>query len=105
MNIQPLLVALISENNDIRQQAEKSLNDEWLQNASDQLLLQLATQTRVAESETVLQVNELFDVRFDLLLWSCCVESLSRRTRRKTMLKQFGVHPLKQLNNKSKQPY
>ena len=53
MDLQPLLVALMSENNDIRSQAEKSLNDEWLQNASDSLLLQLAAQTRVAESETV----------------------------------------------------
>ena len=54
MDLQPLLVALMSENNDIRQQAEKSLNDDWLQNASDSLLVQLATQGRVAESETVI---------------------------------------------------
>lgn len=53
MDIQPLLVALMSEHNDVRSQAEKSLNDDWLQNASDQLLVQLATQSRVAESETV----------------------------------------------------
>ena len=53
MDLQPLLVALMSENNDIRSQAEKSLNDEWLQNASDSLLIQLAAQSRIAESETV----------------------------------------------------
>jgi hypothetical protein len=44
---------LMSENNDIRSQAEKSLNDDWLQKAPDSLLIQLAAQTRVAESETV----------------------------------------------------
>jgi len=53
MDLQPLLVALMSEDNEVRQQAEKSLNDEWLQNASDQLLIQLVTQTRFADSETV----------------------------------------------------
>ena len=54
MDLQPLLVALMSDNNDVRSQAEKSLNDDWLHNASDSLLLQLAAQSRVAESETVL---------------------------------------------------
>ena len=54
MDLQPLLVALMSNDNDIRQQAEKSLNDEWLENAPDSLLLQLAKQTRVGETETVL---------------------------------------------------
>ena len=53
MDLQTLLVALMSENNDVRSQAEKSLNDEWLQNAPDSLLLQLGAQSRVAESETV----------------------------------------------------
>jgi len=53
MDLQTLLVALMSENNDIRSQAEKSLNDEWLKNAPDSLLLQLGAQSRVAESETV----------------------------------------------------
>ena len=53
MDLQPLLVALMSDSNDIRQQAEKSLNDEWLENAPDSLLLQLAKQTRVGETETV----------------------------------------------------
>ena len=53
MDLQPLLVALMSDNNDIRQQAEKSLNDEWLENAPDSLLLQLAKQTRVGETDTV----------------------------------------------------
>jgi hypothetical protein len=57
MDIQPLLVALMSENNDIRQQAETSLNDDWLQKASDSLLLQLAMQTGIADSETVSEVT------------------------------------------------
>jgi hypothetical protein len=53
MDLQPLLTALMSEDNDVRAQAEKSLNDDWLQNASDQLLIQLVTQTRIADNETV----------------------------------------------------
>ena len=53
MDLQPLLVALMSENNDVRTQAETTLNDQWLQNASDSLLLQLAAQGRLAEAETV----------------------------------------------------
>ena len=53
MDLQTLLVALMSENNDVRSQAEKSLNDQWLQNAPDSLLVQLGVQSRVAESETV----------------------------------------------------
>jgi hypothetical protein len=60
MDLQPLLVALMSENNDVRSQAEKSLNDDWLQNASDSLLLQLAAQSRVADSETVFGVSKHF---------------------------------------------
>jgi importin-5 len=52
MVLQPLLVALMSEDNDVRQQAEKSLNDEWLQ-SSDQLLIQLVNQIRIADNETV----------------------------------------------------
>jgi hypothetical protein len=43
----------MSDNNDIRAQAEKSLNDEWLENAPDSLVLQLAQKTRVGDSETV----------------------------------------------------
>lgn len=54
MDLQPLLVALMSENNDIRTQAEKSLNEEWLLKASDTLLLQLAAQSRVAESDSTI---------------------------------------------------
>lgn len=57
MDLQTLLVALMSENNDVRSQAEKSLNDEWLQNAPDSLLVQLGAQSRVAESETVCAAN------------------------------------------------
>lgn len=53
MDLQPLLVALMSENNDVRTQAETTLNEQWLQNASDHLLVQLAAQGRMAESETV----------------------------------------------------
>jgi hypothetical protein len=53
MDLHPLLVALMSENNDVRAQAEESLNNEWLHKAPDSLLLQLAAQGRVAESETV----------------------------------------------------
>ena len=53
MDLQPLLVALMSDNNDIRQQAENSLNDEWLERAPDALLLQLTKQTRVGGTETV----------------------------------------------------
>jgi hypothetical protein len=53
MDFQSLLVALMSENNDIRAQAEKSLNDDWLQAHSDQTLIELARQMRVADSEIV----------------------------------------------------
>jgi hypothetical protein len=53
MDLTPLLNALMSENNDIRSQAEKSLNDDWIARASDSLLVQLARHTRIGESETV----------------------------------------------------
>jgi len=72
MDLQPLLVALMSSDNDIRQQAEKSLNDEWLENAPDSLLLQLAKQTRVGETETVRpQYGGMLTSRFDLLQLCC----------------------------------
>ena len=73
MDLQPLLVALMSDNNDIRQQAEKSLNDEWLENAPDSLLLQLAKQTRVADTETVRCpcMEGVLTCRFDLLHLCC----------------------------------
>jgi hypothetical protein len=44
---------LMSENNEIRSRAEKSLNEEWLQKSSDSLLLQLVAQCRGAEKDTV----------------------------------------------------
>jgi len=53
MDFQSLLVALMSENNDIRAQAETALNDDWLQSHSDQTLIELARQMRIADSEIV----------------------------------------------------
>lgn len=75
MDLQTLLVALMSENNDIRSQAEKSLNDEWLQKAPDSLLLQLGAQSRVADSDTVnSDPYALSNFRSDRLLLFCSVE-------------------------------
>lgn len=75
MDLQTLLVALMSEHNDIRSQAEKSLNDEWLQNAPDSLLLQLGAQSRVADSETVhSDPSAQSNLRSDRLLLFCYVE-------------------------------
>jgi importin-5 len=53
MDLQRLLGALMSEDNDIRSQAESVLNEQWLHKAPDALLVQLAAQSRVAESDTV----------------------------------------------------
>jgi len=53
MALVPLLNALMSGNNEIRSQAEQSLNDHWIAHDADSLLIQLATQTRLGGDETV----------------------------------------------------
>src|ERR1700733_13079208 len=104
MDLQPLLVALMSENNDIRTQAEKSLNEEWLLKASDTLLLQLAAQSRVAESETV-AIDIRSDIRYGRLQWCCYAGWLLRHSKARTIQKPFGVELERLLNNKSEQRY
>ena len=108
MDLQPLLVALMSENNDMRSQAEKSLNDEWVQNASDSLLLQLATQTRIADSETVrphLCRQHILTFRFGLLQLYYYDEWDLKRIKRRMIHRQFGRDLQILRNNKSKQHY
>jgi hypothetical protein len=61
MDLTPLLTALMSGNNDIRAQAEQSLNDDWIATGPDALLVQLARQTRLGADETV-HTNDLKEV-------------------------------------------
>ena len=60
MDLQQILVALMSEDNDIRTKAETVLNEEWLHKASDTLLLELAAQSRSAESDDVFPLRVFF---------------------------------------------